>query len=149
MLDAETAPTTHAILGAAVEVHRHLGPGFMEAVYQDCLAIEFRQRGIANEREADLTLEYKGEVIPSTYRADFVVAGVVLELKAKRDLAIADEAQVINYLRATGLKVGLLLNFGEERLVARRFVNRPKDHGAVADVAASAGSANSAWSGLN
>ncbi len=124
MLDEASSPLTHNIIGAAVEVHRHLGPGFMEAVYHDCLAIEFRLRGITAEREATLRIEYKQEVLPSTYRADFLVADLMLEIKAKQNLVDADEAQVINYLRATGLPVGLLLNFGERRLVVRRFVNR-------------------------
>lgn len=135
MLDAKTAPTTHAILGAAVEVHRILGPGFLESVYQDCLAIELRRRGLAANREVLLTIEYKGETIPSTYKADFVADGVLVELKAKRDFAKADELQVINYLRATGLAVGLLLNFGDERLVTRRFVNGFDDSAASASSA--------------
>ena len=98
----------------------------MESVYQDCLAIEFRRRGLAAIREQVLTIDYKGERIPSTYKADFVVDAVLVELKAKSDLHPSDEAQVVNYLRATGLPVGLLLNFGERRLVARRFVHRFK-----------------------
>ena len=86
--------------------------------------VELRRRGLNAEREAILRIEYKGDLIPSFYRADFVVDGVVLELKAKSDLAPEDEAQVINYLRATDHRVGLLLNFGEGRLVARRLVHR-------------------------
>jgi GxxExxY protein len=95
----------------------------MESVYQDCLAIEFRRRGLTSVREQILTIDYKGERIPSTYKADFVVGGVLVELKAKSELAQADQAQVVNYLRATGLQLGLLLNFGEGRLITRRFVN--------------------------
>ncbi|HUR62030.1 MAG TPA: GxxExxY protein [Candidatus Thermoplasmatota archaeon] len=123
MLDETSAPTTHAILGAAIEVHRVLGPGFMEAVYQDCLEIEFRRRGIVSTREAMLQVTYKGEVIPSTYKADFLVEGVVVELKAKHGTPQSDEAQVVNYLRASGVQVGLLLNFGGPRLTTRRFVH--------------------------
>lgn len=99
----------------------------MESVYHDCLAIEFRRRTLKAIREQILTIDYKGERIPSTYRADFVVDGVLVELKAKSDLAKADESQVVNYLRATGLRIGLLLNFGEARLIVRRFVNGLED----------------------
>lgn len=99
----------------------------MESVYQDCLAIELRHRGIPAEREATLRIEYRGETIPSFYRADFLIGGAVVELKAKQTVSASDEAQVVNYLRATGLQVGLLFNFGERRLVTRRFVNQLRE----------------------
>lgn len=123
MLDAYNSPASHMIIGAAIEVHRTLGPGFLEAVYQEALAIEFRRRGVQFRREVLLELEYKGERLQATYKADFVAEGLVLELKAKRELSEADDCQVLNYLRASRTPLGLLLNFSEERLVVRRFVN--------------------------
>jgi GxxExxY protein len=108
-------PETYAIIGAAMEVHRELGPGFLESVYHDAMQREFAIRGIPAERELPVPVTYKGVLFGTPYRADFVCRGEVLvELKAIKTLSGVDEAQVIHYLKATGLKRALLINFGAE-----------------------------------
>lgn len=114
---------TFAIIGAAMEVHRQLGPGFLEPVYQEALTVELRLRGIPFQREVVLPIQYKGQRLECSYRADFVCYGsVLLELKALDKLGPIEESQIINYLKITGMEVGLLLNFGTSRLEYRRFV---------------------------
>lgn len=116
-------PETYAVLGAAMEVHRELRSGFLEAVYQDALAVELGLRGIPFEREKLLHVTYKGGVLPSFYKADFVCFGSVLvECKALRSIGGAEEAQVLNYLRITRLTRALLLNFGAPSLEYKRLV---------------------------
>ena len=106
-----------------MEVHRQLGCGFLEPVYQEALAIEFTQREIPFIREIKLPLEYKGQPLDTKYCADFICySSVVVELKALSRMSGTEEAQVINYLKATGHHVGLLINFGTRSLEHRRFV---------------------------
>ena len=114
-----------AIVGAAIEVHRALGPGFLEAVYAEAFARELRQAGVPFEQEVLLQIRYKGELLNKTYRADFVAFDVVLvEIKASDGLRQADRAQLLNYLKATGHPVGVLLNFGRHpKLEWIRMVN--------------------------
>ena len=114
---------THAIIGAAMEVHGQMGSGFLESVYQEALAVEFTARGIPFAREIELTVRYKGQPLRCTYKADFICFGLVLvELKALTALGGVEQAQVINYLKATGLERGLLINFGRSSLEFRRVV---------------------------
>jgi GxxExxY protein len=122
-MDAERDPQTYAIMGAAFEVHNQLGAGFLESTYQDALEVEFIQRQIPYSREQALSVLYKGTLLPTIYRADFVCFNEVLvELKALKHLSVVEEAQVIHYLKATGLKRALLLNFGTPRLTQKRLV---------------------------
>ena len=118
------ASEVYAIQGAIFEVNHHMGSGFLEAVYQECLAVEFAARGIPFVAQKPLSLTYKGQPLRQTYVADFICFDAVLiELKAARDLTPEHRSQVLNYLAATGLKLGLLVNFGSapkariERLV--------------------------------
>ena len=124
MTDEKKDPRTYAIIGLAMEVHRELGPGFLEAVYVEALAIEFELRSIPFQREVGMTVSYKGRELQASYRADFVCfdGKVIVEIKALAALSGAEESQTINYLKATGIKTGLLLNFGEKSLNYKRFV---------------------------
>lgn len=103
---------TQQIIGAAIEVHRALGPGLLESAYQACLARELALREVPFEQEKPLPVVYKGTKLDCGYRLDFLVAGkVVLELKAADELHPIHEAQLLTYLKLTGCKVGLLINF--------------------------------------
>lgn len=125
----ERDPQSYAILGAAMEAHRQLGHGFLEAVYQAALVIEFTDREIDFRAEVALPIRYKGRLLSCSYRADFVCFGQVLvESKAITQLTGADRAQVINALRATGLSRALLINFGARSLQYERLVFDPNHH---------------------
>ena len=115
---------TYKIIGAAMEVHRHLGCGFLEAVYGDALAIEFTNRNIPFEREKLINIKYKDTTLEHYYVADFVCYdSIIVELKAVTELNKTFEAQVLNYLNATGYESGLLINFGETSLKHHRLFN--------------------------
>ena len=114
----------YAVVGAAIEVHRQLGPGFLEAVYQEAMERELAERGISYSPQEQLRISYKGKLLESFYIADLLCFGqIIVELKALNRLSGIEEAQVLNYLKATGLKVGLLINFGSHgRLEWKRLV---------------------------
>jgi len=119
----ESDPRTYAIIGAAIEVHKQLGCGFLEPVYQEALALEFPLRNIPFRREVRLAIHYKNQLLQTSYCVDFICfESVVVELKALVRMSGTEEAHVINYLKATGFEVGLLLNFGTRSLEHRRFV---------------------------
>ena len=116
-------PRTYAIIGAALEVHRVLGTGFLELLYKDALEIELTRREIPFRRELPCNIVYKGHQLRGDYKVDFVCYdAVVLEIKARSVVGPADHAQVISYLAATKLQVGLLFNFGAQKLEYKRFV---------------------------
>jgi GxxExxY protein len=100
------------VIGAAIEVHKILGPGLLESAYEECLCHELELRSIPYERQKELPIEYKGTSLNCGYRLDIVVADrVILELKACETLEAIHEAQLLTYLKLTGLKLGLLINF--------------------------------------
>jgi GxxExxY protein len=104
---------SYAIQGAVFEVYREIGCGFLEAVYQECLEKELRIRRIPFVSQPELKLSYKGEKLGQTYKPDLICFGqIIVELKAVKEIAPEHKAQVINYLKATGMKLGLLVNFG-------------------------------------
>ena len=116
-------PLTFAIIGAAMTVHRTLGHGFLEAVYQEALEHEFVACNIPYEREFPLPIYYRSKILQTSYRADFLCYGSVLvELKALQKLSGTEEAQVINYLKASGLEKALLINFGAPSLEYKRLI---------------------------
>jgi GxxExxY protein len=124
MSDQAKDPRTYAIIGAAMEVHRYLGCGFVEPVYQDALEIELRLRGVPFEREPEVRIRYKDAEIPSRYKPDFFCYGeIVVELKALEILTAIEEQQILNYVKATGFQVGLLVNFGGTSLEYKRFIS--------------------------
>jgi GxxExxY protein len=111
--DLPLADEVYAIVGAAFEVYNELGTGFLESVYQEALEIELRSRGISFLSQPKLKITYKGQLLQKEYAPDLIVMdSVIVELKALDQLTPREEAQVINYLKATGKKVGLLINFG-------------------------------------
>ena len=117
---------TSRIIGAAIEVHRHLGPGLLESAYETCLAYELQQLGLAVERQKALPLVYKEIRMDQGYRLDLLVEEqVILELKVVEQIAPVHEAQILSYLRFSGCKIGLLINFNVKLLKdgIRRFIN--------------------------
>lgn len=104
---------SYAIRGAIFEVYREMGCGFLEAVYQECLAREFEIRGVPVVCQPELKLFYKNEQLQQTYKPDFICYGsIIVEIKAVRELCDEHRAQLHNYLKANGLKLGFLVNFG-------------------------------------
>jgi|HubBroStandDraft_6_1064221.scaffolds.fasta_scaffold228038_2 GxxExxY protein len=105
-------PRTSPIIGAAIEVHRHLGPGLLETAYEECLCHELKLRGLDFKRQMDLPVIYKGLSLDCGYRIDLVVQDeVILELKSVEKLLPVHQAQILTYMRLAGKKVGLLINF--------------------------------------
>jgi len=114
---------TYKIIGAALEVHKELGCGFLEAVYQEALQKEFVTQGIPFKAQPAIEIRYKGEPLEKKYQPDYICYDeVIIEIKAISALTGLEEAQLINYLKATGLKVGLLINFGAKSLEHKRLV---------------------------
>jgi GxxExxY protein len=114
---------TYQIVGACMAVHRELGFGFLEAVYQEALAIELKHRKIPHVRENVLTLYYKETKLQKLYIVDFICYNhIILEIKALSKLSIEHESQLLNYLKATNMKLGFLINFGEKSLKYKRLI---------------------------
>ena len=128
--DSEKEKETHQfeelskkIIGAAIEVHRELGPGFLESIYEEAFKIELAEYGLKVESQKEVAIEYLGVTV-GLHRLDLVVEGqVIVEMKAVKELTDAHLAQLRSYLKATGLRVGLLLNFSKPKLEIRRVVN--------------------------
>ena len=117
---------SHEVIGAALEVHRRLGPGLLESVYRQCLSMELSLRGIPAQDEIPITASYKGMMLDAAYRLDMVVDGrIIVELKTVERLLPVHQAQLLSYLRLTGMKLGLLINFNvtQLRTGVRRIVN--------------------------
>jgi GxxExxY protein len=113
----------YAIVGAAMEVHRIKGHGFAEPVYQECMEIKLGERGLPNTPKKEMPIFYKGRKLKKTYIADFVAyERIIVELKALDRLTEREEAQVINYLKSSGLEVAVLINFGAPSLEWKRIV---------------------------
>ncbi len=122
MTDVLYKDLSYEIMSAAFEVHNTLGPGFLEKVYENALLKELALRGLKVEAQKEIKIFYKEEDV-GIYFADLIVNGqILLELKAVECLSNFHKAQVLNYLKATGLKLGLLINFGKERVESRRLV---------------------------
>lgn len=124
MEDLKYSSLTHQVIGAAMEVHRHLGNGFQEVIYQRALAIELRLQNVAFIREQEMPVSYKGENI-GTRRVDFFIENIIrVELKAMIQLDDGHLAQALNYPEAYNLEVGLLINFGAKSLQYKRLINK-------------------------
>ncbi len=118
----------YEIIGAAMEVSNQLGCGFLEAVYQEALGIEFAQRRIAYEAQKRIEISYKDTVLRKEYIADFLCMDrIIVEIKAIKAITGIEEAQLLNYLKATGLPLGLIVNFGSKKLEWRRYANTKLD----------------------
>ena len=112
---------TYAVTGAAIELHRALGPGFLEKVYQEAMQLELSARSIPFEDEIPLDINYKGQCLTQKYYADLICFGqIIVELKALSHLSGKEDAQLLNYLKATGLQVGLIFNFGSHGKLERK-----------------------------
>ncbi|MBQ0029175.1 MAG: GxxExxY protein [Bacteroidales bacterium] len=120
---------SYDVVGAAMSVHRELKWGFLEKVYQEAFAIELKMRNIPFEREKNLELTYKGQKLNSTYIADFVIDNkIIVELKATDGITSSHISQTLNYLNATGLSLGIIINFGTSSLQYERVINNKNDN---------------------
>ena len=117
----------YEVVGAAQEVHKTLGRGMHERIYQEAMAVEMKQNGLDFEREKHLHLTYKGVDLEMTYIADFYYKGIIIELKSVENITSEHRAQLFNYMRITDHHRGILLNFGEKRLRAERYLYIPED----------------------
>ncbi|MDO9254155.1 MAG: GxxExxY protein [Bacteroidales bacterium] len=123
MVDLIYSEESYQIIGACFEVHRNLGPGFLEAVYTEALMWEFEERDIPYEKNRELSIEYKGKLLSKKYYADFVCYDkIIIELKAIDTLTQENISQVLNYLKATKMRLGILANFGEQKFHSRRII---------------------------
>ena len=128
-------PLTEKIIGAAIEVHNTLGPGFQEVIYQRALKLELAALGLDPEREVEIPVHYKGAKI-GTRRVDFLIEDCMVEIKARSAFLDEDYVQALSYLKASGYRVGLLLNFGTKKLEIKRLANdrpthHPEEHGSA------------------
>ena len=115
------------VVGAAMEVHATLGRGMAEAIYQETLAVEMKKRDMVVEREKLLRLQYKDVLLEKVYYADLYYHGVIIELKSVDEIISDHRAQLFNYMRITGNFRGILINFGEKKLRAERYLYLPED----------------------
>ena len=115
------------VVGAAMEVHSTLGRGMAEAIYQEALALEMKQQDMLVEREKELRLHYKGTLLEKTYFADLYYNGIIIELKSVEEIHSDHRAQLFNYMRISGKQLGILINFGEKKLHAERYLYLPED----------------------
>ena len=115
------------VVGAAMEVHATLGRGMAEAIYQEALAVEMKKRDMVVEREKLLRLQYKDVLLEKVYYADLYYHGVIIELKSVDEIISDHRAQLFNYMRITGNFRGILINFGEKKLRAERYLYLPED----------------------
>ena len=115
------------VVGAAMEVHKTLGRGLEESIYQEALAVEMSKRGMVAEREKELRLKYKDTLLKKTYFADFYYDGIIIELKSVSEIVSDHRAQLFNYMRITDKHRGILFNFGEKYLRSERFLYMPED----------------------
>ncbi len=123
MAEIKYEKESYQIISACISVHKELGCGFLEAVYQEALAIEFRNHGIPFEQEKSVDIYFKSIKLNKKYNADFICYDkIILELKALSKITTEHESQLLNYLKATGLKLGILINFGEKSLKYKRLV---------------------------
>lgn len=123
MADLKYKDESYYLIGLCMDIHNELGKGFSEAVYGDALEIELKSHGVPFEREVKYKIEYKGKILPHNYSADFVVENkIIIELKAIERLASTHIKQTLNYLAASKLSLGLLINFEEDSLTYKRIV---------------------------
>lgn len=114
---------TYRIIGICMEVHRNLGPGLLEVIYKDALEIEFKQNNIPFIREKEFFIEYKGQILPHKFYADFIVCeDVILEVKAIKEFSNEHTAQTLNYMKLSNSEIGLLVNFQTKSLQYKRYV---------------------------
>lgn len=114
---------TYKIIGICMEVHRNLGPGLLEVIYKDALEIEFRQNNIPFIREKEFFIEYKGQILPHKFYADFIVCeDVILEVKAIKEFSNEHIAQTLNYMKLSNSEIGLLVNFQTKSLQYKRYI---------------------------